>query len=426
MNHSESDVTAPVAVDPLAAAAAGERHSTAAQLGQRLLRVLAPLRVELLSLHDAAGERLWRSRGPWGEAEERYARDAEDAFALEGHEQHLERALEDGRRALFFCARTSLGERDGMACAIAQPGEPPADMAAIRARVFAAMRRFSMRMPPTATLPAKPPQPAAPAPESAAAASTVAADRPLDYSPATPAALEVSAPLEPSAGAPSATLRLRPYVNLRSKGTTRRYEIADSRRDSVEDDLHRARRLIRLIQRRGARDGSPAPATFTLPLSTQSVSSPQFMTQLAPIIHGACLTEGMMGFALPAASWTRRNAGAGSFVSRCEAVGCFIALEDFNLVHSGYVLLRSPAVRCLKLDPALTRNVREDRFAHATVMAIVQAARVLGLYCVAREVESPAAARWLGAAGIDYSERVSRPAAGVATTRGAKTLQPTP
>ena len=95
-----------------------ERKVTAAQLGRRLLRLLTPARVKSLSLHDAEGELLWLSQGEYGAVQRRLVQDAQDAFALEGSAQHLERDTEHGERALFFCERTPTGERCGMAFAI--------------------------------------------------------------------------------------------------------------------------------------------------------------------------------------------------------------------------------------------------------------------------------------------------------------------
>ena len=95
-----------------------------------------------------------------------------------------------------------------------------------------------------------------------------------------------------------------------------------------------------------------------------------------------------------------------------------MCLDDFNLGSTGLNLLRSPAVKCLKLEPALIGAVVHDKFAHATLAAIVQAARVLGLYCVAKQVSSQSEAKWLAAAGIEFADGVSRGVAVAAARTG--------
>jgi hypothetical protein len=364
--------------DPEAGAPAG-RNSTSAQLGQRLLRLLAPLQVQRLTLHGAEGELLWMSRGRWGESDQRCLRDAEQGLALQDREPYLERGLEDGKRALYFCARSPLGERISLAFAIVEGPQPGVDAESIRARVLAAMHRYGLSV--TARIKV------APHPELALA---------LALAPAPPPTANPG-----SARAPLAPLRLRRYSRLRTAGATRRYEIAGEP-TSMAADLDRARRLMHWLQRRGSR-GSRTPATFTLPLSAESVLASDFVLQLAPIIQGAALAEGVLGLRIPSSLAALDGVATEHFIAECGAHGCFVALDDFNLTGPGFALLRSSAVRCLKLDAALTANILTEKFSRATVVAIVKAARVLGLYCVAKDLKSPASARWLGSAGVDYA-----------------------
>src|SRR5580700_4207653 len=132
--------------DPETTAAPAGRNSSSAQLGQRLLRLLAPLQVQRLTLHGAEGELLWMNRGRWGESDQRCLRDAEQGLALQDREPYLERGLEDGKRALYFCARSPLGERISLAFAIVEGPQPGVDAESIRARVLAAMHRYGLSM----------------------------------------------------------------------------------------------------------------------------------------------------------------------------------------------------------------------------------------------------------------------------------------
>jgi hypothetical protein len=412
MNDSPPEKAAPRRASRARQSAA---QSDGAQLGQRLLRLLEPLRLKSLSLHNADGKLVWLSRGEWTEIEQHYVREAGDAFALEASEPYFARALDDGRRALFFCALSTTGKREGLACAItdfpAAADAEPADTA-LRDRVFATMRRFSM------------PQAPAAAAAAAAAEAPVASPAPL----ASPAAavppmpvLEFDGAAEPAPAAPPTTLRMRPYARLRASGKTRRYEIASDAPTSLAEDLSRAQRLLQLLQRRNSR-GTPLPAHFTLPLCAESVLAWDFLARLTPAIQSAKLAQGMLGFCLPAAAWERHSAATEHFLEQCTTLGCFAVLDDFNLAGCGFALLRCGAVRALKLDAALTASILTDKFSHATVIACVKAARVLGLYCVAKGVKSASTARWLGSAGIEYADRLSRVAAAGATTRNARAL----
>jgi len=390
--------------------AASERTVTAAQLGSRLLRVLSPLRVKSLSLHDAAGELLWLNQGEFGSVQRRYLQEAMAAFSLDATLTHLERDIEEGRRALFLCSQTTLGERSSLAFAIVSSRRrPDIDLQTLMARVFATMRRFSTA--PALELP-------------------IAAMHGARATEAPPAPAAAAAPAEQPAptAAPAARasqqhppLRSRLYARLRPGGTTRRYEIAAGTVRSCERDLERADRLIHLLKRRGARD-APTPASFTLPVCAESVLGAEFLAQLAPTLEQAGLADGILGFCVPAAAWETDLTATERFIERCGEQRCFVALDDFSLERYGFKLLRMSAVRCLKLDAALTADVLSNKFAHANIAAIVKAARVLGLYCVAKGVQSSATARWLASAGIEFAQGASR-GTGAATTRRARVLK---
>jgi hypothetical protein len=398
--------------------AADERKTTAAQLGQRLMRILAPTRVKSLSLHDAAGELLWHNGGEFGPRERRLLQDALDAFSLDANLQHLERDLENAR-ALLFCSRTPRGDREGVALAVVgSRRRPDINPEALRERVLTTMRRFG-------TL--------APLPESAVAATpdlpafqVRGTDRP-EQAPfelaGVPSAAAASAAVGAAESADGPPLRSRSYARLRNGGHTRRYEIADNATHSLEQDLERARRLITLVKRRGTHD-APAPASFALPVCAASVGSGDFLDRLSPSLEEAALAEDALGFCLPAIAWQHDPDAAERFIARCGDLKCFVALDDFNLTSNGFALLRGAALRCLKIDAAITTSALDDKFAHANVAGIAKAARVLGLYCVAKGVKTPEEARWLAQVGVEFADRmISRAGKGAATTRSARALK---
>ncbi len=392
-----------------------ERKATSAQLGQRLMRLLAPTRVKSLSVHDAAGEMLWLSQGEFGVRERRLLQDAMDAFSLDATLQHLERDI-DNARALIFCSRTPRGDREGVALAIVgSRRRPDINPDTLRDRVLATMRRFGALVP---------------VPENAAAATpdlpafrVRGGDRP-DQVPLELAGLSPAADAaEPAEATDASSLRSRSYARLRNGGHTRRYEIADNATSSLEQDLERAARLIALVKRRGTMD-APAPASFALPLCAASILSGDFLDRLRPALEEAALAEDALGFCLPAIAWQHDATAAERFIARCGELKCFVALDDFNLTSNGFALLRGAALRCLKIDAAITASALDDKFAHANVAGIAKAARVLGLYCVAKGVKTPEQARWLAQAGVEFADRmVSRAGKGAATTRGARALK---
>jgi EAL domain-containing protein (putative c-di-GMP-specific phosphodiesterase class I) len=67
-------------------------------------------------------------------------------------------------------------------------------------------------------------------------------------------------------------------------------------------------------------------------------------------------------------------------------------------------LLRSKALRLVKIDPKLTGAALKDKLAQALVVAIAQAVRVLGIHCSAKRVESQGSLQWLTAIGCDFAQ----------------------
>jgi len=406
-----SDFSTPVAMPERTAGSLDERKATAAQLGHRLMRLLAPTRVKSLSVHDAAGELLWINGGDFGSREHRLLQDALDVFSLDDTLQHLERDLENAR-ALLFCSRTPRGDREGVVLAVVgNRRRPDVNPDALRERVLTTMRRFGALALPEGM---------APATVDTASFRVRGTNRPVE-APFELAGGASTPPAAESGEVPS--LRSRSYARLRNGGHTRRYEIADEPTSSLEQDLERALRLITLVKRRGTLD-APTPASFALPLCAASVLSGDFLDRLGPSLEEAALAGDSLGFCLPAIAWQHDPTAAQRFIERCGDLKCFVALDDFNLASNGFALLRGAALRCLKIDAAITASAHDDKFAHANVAGIAKVARVLGLYCVAKGVRTPEVARWLAQAGVEFADRiVSRAGKDAATTRSARALQ---
>ncbi|HEX4376335.1 MAG TPA: EAL domain-containing protein [Steroidobacteraceae bacterium] len=210
-----------------------------------------------------------------------------------------------------------------------------------------------------------------------------------------------------TADARNSSIRARRYTRLRAGGAARRYEVKPSPDGNFKGDLALTTMVAMHLQRSGDRY-TQTPTTFTVPLSADSVAQSGWAAKVHSMMKRAELPRGTLGFSLSPAIWRDQAAATERFVAECDAIGCFIALDDFSLLHTGLGLLRSGAVKCLKLDPRLVAAVANDRFAHAQVVAILQAARVLGLYCVAKQVTSTSQVKWLTSAGVEFADGVGR------------------
>jgi EAL domain-containing protein (putative c-di-GMP-specific phosphodiesterase class I) len=81
-----------------------------------------------------------------------------------------------------------------------------------------------------------------------------------------------------------------------------------------------------------------------------------------------------------------------------------VAIDDFSFDSQVLPLLRSKALRMLKLDARLTAAALRDKLSQAMVVATVQAAKVLGIHCSAKKADSHASLQYLAAIGLDFAQ----------------------
>ncbi|MFO1410259.1 MAG: EAL domain-containing protein [Steroidobacteraceae bacterium] len=361
-------------------------------MGKQFLRALDPLRVQSLAMVDGGADVLWLSAGAMGPDEHTLLAKSLDAFTVERDRALIDRRLEDHRRAIFLAVRDPFGACCGLVLALIEArGASDANLN-VGAHLQALLRRFSALLAPP--LPQKLPSDAA-----AAAAAPAAALAPGTGSSATGSSATGS-----SATGTGSGLQARKYVRLQRGGSTRRYEVAAA--DGDEDELAAVERVATWLDRNRERQ-EQRPAVFTVIVGSAAIEDAGFLGRVKRVMQRHQLERGQLGLGLPASVWRGPAKTLGRFLGECEAIGCSVLLDDYTLRHDAVALLRFPAVRCLKVDAHLTAHATTDRVAHAELAAIVQAARVLGLHCVAKSVASPAAASWLAALGLDFADRVS-------------------
>jgi EAL domain-containing protein (putative c-di-GMP-specific phosphodiesterase class I) len=241
---------------------------------------------------------------------------------------------------------------------------------------------------PAAAIPKVPPRPAAP----------VAA-------PPTPAA--TPAPTPAAAADPILQLEVLPFGKLRAGGQTRRFQVlaraAGNIRDpAAQDNLVLQRLMGWLAAHRSAWNSQPTG--FTVNLSIATLEDERFAQKLAAALHSHGIAGDTFGFEIAEPLCTQRRAQVERFISQCEKVGAWIVIDDFSFDSQVLALLRSKAVRLVKIDSKLTSSALKDKLCQAVVVATVQASKVLGIHCAAKKVDSQAALQWLTAIGCDFAQ----------------------
>ena len=211
--------------------------------------------------------------------------------------------------------------------------------------------------------------------------------------------------LDPS----SLILDVQPFSKLRAGGRMRRYEVLpriphrdSSRAPAAMDGVALQRLLVWLGSNRSA--WSLEPTSFSLNLSISTLEDPRFPQHVASCLKANGIAPDNLGFEIAEPLCTQHRAQVERFISLCDKLGCFVVIDDFSFDSAVLPLLRSKALRLVKIDPKLTSAALRDKLSQAMVVAIVQAVKVLGIHCAAKRVESQASLQWLTAIGCDLAQ----------------------
>jgi EAL domain-containing protein (putative c-di-GMP-specific phosphodiesterase class I) len=204
------------------------------------------------------------------------------------------------------------------------------------------------------------------------------------------------------------TLEMLPFVKLRSGGRTRRFEVlptgtARELRDPAVLDCLAMQRLFSWLGTHRAA-WTAEPASFTLNLSIATLEDDGFLKQVAAGLQSHGIAPDTVGFEIAEPLCTQRRAQVERFIAGCDKLGCFVVLDDFSFDSAVVPLLRSKALRLVKIDGRLTGGALRDKLSQAIVVAVVQAVKVLGMHCAAQQVDSQAALQWLTAVGCDFAQ----------------------
>jgi EAL domain-containing protein (putative c-di-GMP-specific phosphodiesterase class I) len=437
---------------------------TAAALGAQVLALLPALRLHSVSLFDAKGDVQWLSEGALGPDEQVVVEEAIATLTNAVMRAHFQVPLSDSRAALFLAVRTPRATLAGVVMVlmdakllssgnlaarilttsmrsvlqkIAMLLAPPPPLGATG--TLSAIRPFS-----SGTLPLELPKvPGSgigdtantawvtdsedpPLLEMLAPVSAGASTSGIDVLPWTPPETDrtaeicfdadpvtaiprtgeiqalPSAPFESRTGKTS-TLRLRELVRLRTGGRTRRYQVVPVAEHQRGDALATLNQLLAWLQQNsGVLRGDPL--SFTIAVSAQALGDAGLPEALGRALAAADLDPGTIGFELRESACVSQRQMAEQFLAQCERSRCFAVIDDFTFDTTMLELLRSNAVRLLKVDARLVASALKDKLAQARVIAIAQAAKVLGMHCAAKYVDSPAGRRWISAVGFDFCQ----------------------
>jgi EAL domain-containing protein (putative c-di-GMP-specific phosphodiesterase class I) len=151
---------------------------------------------------------------------------------------------------------------------------------------------------------------------------------------------------------------------------------------------------------------------FSVNLTTTALHDEHFIKFVGLCLAKSSLPKSIIAFEVDVATAVKMAARLAEVAAALERLGCPLVLDDFSLKTECFDLLRLPGVRYVKLAPEITHKMRTDKLAQASITAVVQMARVLGMHTVAKRMETAAEQEWLTALGVDFvqSHSMSPPA----------------
>jgi EAL domain-containing protein (putative c-di-GMP-specific phosphodiesterase class I) len=144
--------------------------------------------------------------------------------------------------------------------------------------------------------------------------------------------------------------------------------------------------------------------TMSVNVSGQSIGDETFMQQFTQLLKGANLPRHCISVELTEQAAITNLASAKSMVVRLGALGCGFALDDFGTGTNSLSYLKALNVNRIKIDGSFVRDVMSDRNSQATVKAIVELAKGLGIETVAEYVENDEIASEIRRLGVDYAQ----------------------
>jgi EAL domain-containing protein (putative c-di-GMP-specific phosphodiesterase class I) len=139
-------------------------------------------------------------------------------------------------------------------------------------------------------------------------------------------------------------------------------------------------------------------------VSGQSIGDEMFIQRFTQLLKIANLPKACISVELTEQAAITNLPSAKSMVTRLGALGCGFALDDFGTGANSLTYLKALNVDRVKIDGSFVRDVLSDRNSQATVRAIVELARGLGIETVAEYVESDEIAGELRRLGVDYAQ----------------------
>jgi diguanylate cyclase (GGDEF)-like protein len=144
--------------------------------------------------------------------------------------------------------------------------------------------------------------------------------------------------------------------------------------------------------------------TISINMSGQSFGDESCIERLKQGLKQANLPPGCVIIEITEQAAVTNFARAHAMISELQTLGCRFALDDFGTGSNSLSYLKNLQISRLKIDGSFVRDILTNKNSLATVKAVVDLAKALGIETVAEYVETEAIAHAVRKLGIDYAQ----------------------
>jgi diguanylate cyclase (GGDEF)-like protein len=144
--------------------------------------------------------------------------------------------------------------------------------------------------------------------------------------------------------------------------------------------------------------------SISINVSGQSIGDEAFGEQLTQLLKDANLPTNCVSVELTEQAAITNLTRANQLVGRLSALGCRFALDDFGTGANSLSYLKTLQIYRVKIDGSFVRDILTNRNSRATVCAIVELAKGMGIETVAEYVETEEIAQAVKLLGVDYAQ----------------------
>ena len=152
------------------------------------------------------------------------------------------------------------------------------------------------------------------------------------------------------------------------------------------------------------RSGQMDLQAYSVNISGQSISNPEFVDVITDVIKRADIKAGALCFELTETAAIANMSTAFEFINRVRVLGCKFALDDFGSGLCSFSYLKNMPVDYLKIDGSFILGIGHDPVDLAFVDTIHRIGEMMGIQTIAEYVETPEILERVIDIGIAYAQ----------------------